>query len=215
MTTYDTIISGGTVVTPEGLRQADVGVDGGVIAAVEPDLSGRAAVEIDASGLHVFPGVIDAHVHFNDPGRTHWEGWATGTRALAAGGGTCAIDMPLNAHPPTVDGASFDLKRAVAERDAHVDFALWGGLIRGPLDRLDELADRGVVGFKAFMTNSGIHDFPGVEDDVLWEGMKRAASLRKMVPSTPKASRSRVRSPSARSTRAAVACVTSSSRAPW
>ncbi len=181
MTEYDTVIRGATLVTSDGMLRADIGIADGLLAAIEPDLAGSAREVIDATGLHVLPGVIDAHVHFNDPGRAHWEGWRTGTRALAAGGGTCVIDMPLNAHPPTLDAASFDQKLQAAEGAAQVDFALWGGLIRGPLDRLDELADRGVVGFKAFMTNSGIHDFPGVEDDVLWEGMKRAARLGKMV----------------------------------
>ena len=181
MSTYDLIVRGGIVVTPAGLQAADIGVAEGRIAALEPELEGTAGQEIDARGRHVLPGVVDAHVHFNEPGRTHWEGWETGTRALAAGGTTCAIEMPLNAHPPTVDAASFDAKRSAAEASAHVDFALWGGLIPGPLDRLDELADRGVVGFKAFMTDSGIHDFPGVDDNVLWEGMKRAAQLDRIV----------------------------------
>ncbi len=181
MSTYDLIVRGGIAVTPNGLQAVDLGIADGRISSLEPDLEGTAGDEIDVRGLHVFPGVVDAHVHFNEPGRTHWEGWATGTRALAAGGSTCAIEMPLNAHPPTVDAASFDAKRAAAEASAHVDFALWGGLIPGPLDRLDELADRGVVGFKAFMTDSGIHDFPGVDDNVLWEGMKRAAQLDRIV----------------------------------
>ena len=121
--------------------------------------------------------MIDAHVHFNEPGRTDWEGWATGTRALAAGGATACVEMPLNAHPPTVDGAAFDAKVAAARASALVDFALWGGLVPGDLDRLDELAERGVVGFKAFMCDSGIDDFPAADDDVLGAGMLRAAAL--------------------------------------
>jgi allantoinase len=116
-------------------------------------------------------------VHFNEPGRTDWEGWATGTRALAAGGATACIEMPLNAHPPTIDGAAFDAKVAAASAVARVDFALWGGLVPGNLDRLDELAERGVVGFKAFMCDSGIEDFPAVDDEVLEAGMRRAAAL--------------------------------------
>jgi allantoinase len=155
----------------------DIAVEDGRIAAIAPGISERAREEIDARGLHVLPGGVDAHVHFNEPGRTEWEGWATGTAALAAGGVTACVEMPLNAHPPTVDGAAFDAKMAAAERSAVVDFALWGGLVPGDLDRLDELAGRGVVGFKAFMCDSGIEDFPAVDDDVLGAGMARAAVL--------------------------------------
>jgi allantoinase len=155
----------------------DVAVDAGVIAAVGPELSGGRE-EIDARGLLVLPGAVDAHVHFNEPGRTDWEGWATGTRALAAGGSTTGVEMPLNAHPPTVDGAAFDAKVSAARASAVVDFALWGGLVGGgDLDRLDELAERGVVGFKAFMCDTGIEDFPAVDDDALGAGMARAAAL--------------------------------------
>jgi allantoinase len=155
----------------------DVGVADGLIAALGPELSGPATEEIDAGGLHLLPGVIDGHVHLNEPGRADWEGFETGTRALAAGGATAAIDMPLNAHPPTVTGAGFDEKRRCLERSALVDIALWGGLIPGGLEAMDELAARGVVGFKAFMCSSGIDDFPGVDDLTLYEGMCRAASL--------------------------------------
>jgi allantoinase len=155
----------------------DVAVQDGAIAAIGHELEGTAREEIDARGLHVLPGVIDAHVHFNEPGRTDWEGWATGTRALAAGGATACVEMPLNAHPPTVDGAAFDAKVRAAEAAAIVDFALWGGLVPGDPDRLDDLADRGVVGFKAFMCDSGIADFPAADDDTLRAGMERAAAL--------------------------------------
>ena len=112
-----------------------------------------------ATSTSFLPGVIDAHLHFNEPGRTEWEGFATGSRALAAGGATACIEMPLNAHPPTLDAESFDLKRAAAEASSVVDFALWGGLVPGNIEQMDELAARGVVGFKAFMSASGIDDF--------------------------------------------------------
>src|ERR671910_945497 len=121
---------------------ADVAIEDGVFGAIGPGLE-ASGEEIDARGLHVLPGAIDAHVHFNEPGRTDWEGWATGPRALAAGGATACIEMPLNAHPPTIDGAAFDAKVAAARATAQVDFALWGGLVPGNLDRLDELAERG------------------------------------------------------------------------
>jgi allantoinase len=155
----------------------DVAIQDGAIAALGTDLEGAAREEVDARGLDVLPGVLDAHVHFNEPGRTEWEGWATGTRALAAGGATACVEMPLNAHPPTVDGAAFDAKVQAARAAAIVDFALWGGLVPGDLDRLDELAERGVVGFKAFMCDSGIADFPAADDDTLQAGMERAAAL--------------------------------------
>jgi allantoinase len=177
MSALDLAIRGGTVVAPDGVRRADVGVAGGRIVAVAPSLDEAAREEIDATGLHVLPGAVDAHVHLNDPGRTAWEGFETGTRALAAGGTTTAVDMPLNALPPTVDAAAFDAKRAAGERAALVDFALWGGLVPGDADRLEDLAGRGVVGFKAFMADSGVPEFARADDLTLYEGMRRAAAL--------------------------------------
>ncbi len=171
----------GTLVTATGISNADLGVADGRIVALEPDLAGTSKEEINAEGLHVFPGVIDAHVHFNEPGRTHWEGFATGTAALAAGGTTTFFDMPLNAHPPTLDAESFDLKLKAAQAASLVDFALWGGLVPGNLAQLDELAERGVIGFKAFMSKSGIDDFQSVDDLTLYEGMMRATKLGKIV----------------------------------
>ncbi|WP_025745851.1 allantoinase [Kallotenue papyrolyticum] len=177
MSRYDLIVRGATLVSGTAEYRADLAIADGLIAALEPELTGSAAEEIDARGLHLFPGLIDAHVHFNAPGRADWEGFATGTRALAAGGVTSYCDMPLNAHPPTIDAAAFDAKLAVARRDSLVDFALWGGIVPDNLERLDELAARGVIGFKAFMSNSGIDDFPCVDDLTLYEGMQRAARL--------------------------------------
>ena len=175
--TFDVLIRGATVVGAGGRQQSDVGVTDGLIAAIGSELTGPAAAEIDADGLYLLPGVIDGHVHMNEPGRADWEGFETGTRALAAGGATTAIDMPLNAHPPTVTGAAFDEKRRCLERSALVDVALWGGLVPDGIEAMDELAARGVVGFKAFMCSSGIDDFPGVDDLTLYEGMCRAAAL--------------------------------------
>src|SRR3989441_5790467 len=177
MNQYDLIVRNGTLVTATGISNADLGVADGRIVALEPDLAGTSKEEINAEGLHVFPGVIDAHVHFNEPGRTSWEGFATGTAALAAGGTTSYIEMPLNASPPTLDAESFDLKLKAAQATSLVDFALWGGLVPGNLEHLDELAQRGVVGFKAFMSNSGIADFPMADDLTLYEGMARVARL--------------------------------------
>jgi allantoinase len=169
------IVRGGTVVTPAGLAEADVRIEDGLVAEVAPGLD-EERVELDARGLHVFPGLVDAHVHFDDPGRAEWEGALTGSAALAAGGGTCFVDMPLNAHPPTLDAASFRAK-VEALRASVCDFALWGGLVPGNVGRLAELADAGVVGFKAFMAPSGIDDFEAADDPTLREGMARAAEL--------------------------------------
>ena len=171
------ILRGGTIVTTESIFPADIHVEDGRIAAIAPDLPAQGD-EIDARGLTIFPGVIDVHVHFNEPGRTEWEGAATGSSALAAGGGTLFFDMPLNSSPCTVDAASFDAKRAALEISSHTDFALWGGIIPGNRDRLDELADRGVIGFKAFMADSGLPEFPRADDRTLYEGMRTAARLR-------------------------------------
>ena len=175
---FDLIVRGGTVVTPAGLVKADLGVAGEQIRALGPDLSGAGGEVVNATGLHILPGVIDAHVHFNEPGRAHWEGFETGSRAVAAGGGTMFFDMPLNADPPTIDAPSFRLKLAEAEKKSVVDFAFWGGLVPQNLDRLAELAECGVIGFKAIMADSDMDNFACVDDRVLREGMKRAAQLR-------------------------------------
>jgi allantoinase len=155
---------------------ADISVTDGRITAVGTNL-GDATQEIDASGLHVFPGGIDSHVHFNEPGRTEWETIANGSAALAAGGYTSFIDMPLNNLPVTIDGPAFDLKLAAAKRSSVVDFGFWGGLVPGNQERLGELAKRGVLGFKAFMCPSGIDEFPACDEWTLREGMKRIAEL--------------------------------------
>ena len=160
---YELIIRGGTLVAETGIQIGDLGIIGGRIVTIAPEIREYAPVELIATGYHVFPGLIDAHVHFNEPGRAEWEGFATGTRALAMGGITTFVDMPLNAHPPTVDAAAFDAKLAAAQCTSMVYFAFWGGLVPGNLDRLDELAARGVIGFKAFMANSGIEDFDAVD----------------------------------------------------
>jgi allantoinase len=177
MSSFDVLVRGGRVVRPSGVELADLAVGDGVIAAIGPELEGSATLEIDAGGLHLFPGAVDPHVHLNDPGRAEWEGFPSGTAAFAAGGGTCLFDMPLNSSPPTLDGASFESKLEAARGRALVDFCLWGGLVPGDLDRLDELAESGAVGFKAFMCPSGIDDFEAADDETLLEGMRRAARL--------------------------------------
>jgi len=170
------IVRGGSVVTVRGVERADIAIEGGRIAEVGSNLR-EDREEVDASGLHVFPGGIDSHVHFNEPGRAEWETIAHGSAALAAGGCTAFIDMPLNNLPVTTDGPAFDAKLAAATRSSVVDFGLWGGLVPGNLERLGELVERGAMGFKAFMCPSGIDEFPACNRHVLREGMQRIASL--------------------------------------
>lgn len=177
MSTYDLILRSGILVTPGGSSEADLAIEDGRIAAITPDLEDTAREEVDASGLHVFPGVIDAHAHFNEPGRTRWEGFATGSRSLAAGGMTAYVEMPLNAYPPTCDAACFDEKLALAEASSLVDFAFYGGLVPGNLGDMEELASRGVAGFKAFMSTVGTLDFQTADDLTLFEGMQKAGRL--------------------------------------
>ena len=164
------------MVTARGAERADVAVEDGVITAVGPGLDG-ARDELDATGLHVFPGGIDSHVHFNEPGRTEWEDVAHGSAALADGGYTSFIDMPLNNLPVTAAVEAFDLKAAAMRRSARVDYALWGGLVPGNLGQLAPLVERGVAGFKAFMCPSGIDEFPACDEATLKEGMRRIADL--------------------------------------
>jgi allantoinase len=175
------IVRGGSVVTPEGVIAADVAVEDGRITEIAPELPGHGeegdGEEIGARGLTVLPGLIDVHVHFNEPGRAEWEGAATGSRALAAGGGTTFFDMPLNSSPCTVGPREFDEKRAALEAASVTDFGLWGGLVPGNRALMADLAARGAVGFKAFMTDSGLPEFPRADDLTLYDGMCEAARL--------------------------------------
>lgn len=166
----------GAVVVSDGAYARDVLIrDGRVSAPVEAGAS-EALEEIDARGLLALPGIVDAHVHFNEPGRTEWEGWASGSRAAAAGGTTTVLDMPLNSLPPVLDGASLEAKRAAAERASVVDFGLWGGLVDADERRLRDLRDRGAVGVKAFLCDSGVPEFSALRDDDLVPALRAAAS---------------------------------------
>jgi allantoinase len=173
----DLVVRGGNIVTPDGVTRADFGVKDGKIARIAAEIGEDPASMLDAEGSYVFPGIVDAHVHFNEPGRAEWEGIATGSAALASGGGTCFFDMPLNSEPPVLDAAALREKRRIAEEKSCLDFALWGGLTPGNLDKLAALRDAGAIGLKAFMSNSGIASFPHVDAKTLREGMKRAAKL--------------------------------------
>lgn len=164
------------MILPTGRAVVDIAVRGGAISAIGTGLPAAAEV-IDAHGLVVLPGLVDAHVHFNEPGRADWEGWEAGTRGAAAGGVTTVLEMPLNAHPPTIAAPHFDAKQAVASKKAIVDFGLWGGLVNDNLAELPGLAGRGVIGFKAFMSDSGMDDFRRVPDGLLGAGLKAIARL--------------------------------------
>jgi allantoinase len=173
----DLIIRGGTIVTPDGTKYCDIAIEDGKILELSATITSKAREEINAEGSHIFPGLVDVHVHFNEPGRTEWEGIATGSSALAAGGGTLYIDMPLNSSPPVLNKESFLAKKQAAEASSFTDFALWGGLTPNNLEHLEDLAELGVIGFKAFMSNSGIEDFKAADDLTLYRGMSKAAQL--------------------------------------
>lgn len=172
----DAVVRGGTLISPDGPQHADVSIEDGRIAEVGIDLAG-APDEIDARGLLVLPGMIDVHVHFNEPGRTHWEGAVSGSRALAAGGGTLFFDMPLNSTPCCVNAREIDRKRAALEAASITDFGLWGGLVPGSVPEMADMAARGVVGFKAFMCDSGLREFPRADAATLYDGLTEAAGL--------------------------------------
>lgn len=176
---YDLIIRNGRIVTESKVIRGDIAVQGEkiveIVSKFHPSVSAK--VELDATGLHVLPGLIDTHVHLNEPGRTEWEGFASGTRSLAAGGVTTFFDMPLNSNPPTTTIRGLSLKREAAEKHSMLDYGLFGGLVPGNLDSLESLKEAGVVGFKAFMSSSGMNEFPHVDDHTLFHGMKKIANL--------------------------------------
>jgi allantoinase len=157
---------------------ADVVVDDdgrivAIVAAGEAETVGASV--LDAGGLVVMPGMVDAHVHFQEPGREHWEGFDTGSAAAAAGGVTTVVDMPIDCDPPTVSAALVQAKAAAAERHSRVDVAMWGGLIPQSIGQLAEMVDAGVVGFKAFACPSGWDDFPPADGPTLLAGFDAAA----------------------------------------
>ncbi|NOU92211.1 allantoinase [Paenibacillus sp. LMG 31456] len=181
----DLKITGGHVVLRNEVRRLDIGVKDGRVVRLEDSLADETAAQhYKADGMHVLPGMVDAHVHFNEPAMGHWEGFATGSAALAAGGCTTYIDMPLNGLPPTVSVAAMESKLKAAEGRSKVDYALWGGLVPGKLDQLEPLANAGVIGFKAFMSEpggDGEERFQRVDEATLLEGMKLIAKLNRVL----------------------------------
>ena len=174
-------VRGRRVVTPEGVRPATVRVEGGRIAAIEAWGAGKggggAEGVLDAGDLVVSPGVVDPHVHVDEPGRTEWEGFESATRAAAAGGVTTLVDMPLNSVPATTTAAALAAKRSAAAGECRVDVGFWGGLVPGNTGPsgadVEDLIAAGVLGFKAFLVDSGVEEFPAVSLD----GLRRAAPL--------------------------------------
>src|SRR5271156_2949179 len=156
------------IVTPDGIRSGAVLVRGGKILGVVPsrEVPGNAEVHNFADSA-ILPGLVDSHVHINEPGRTEWEGFETATRAAAAGGYTLLVDMPLNCLPATTTVAALEAKRAAARGRCRVDWAAWGGVVHDNQSDIEALAAAGVPGFKCFLINPGIEGFTMVTEQQL------------------------------------------------
>lgn len=177
---YDLVIKGGNVVLHDGVYQVDIGIKDEKISCIAEQITDDGAKVIDAKGQYVMPGMVDTHVHISEPGRTEWEGFETGSKALAAGGTTSYVEMPLNALPATTYKEALDLKLEAAKNQNYVDYAFYGGLVPNNLDNLKELADGGVQAFKCFISNCGSDipgDFTNVDDYTLYKGMQKLAEL--------------------------------------
>ncbi|MFI5909204.1 allantoinase AllB [Dactylosporangium sp. NPDC051541] len=151
------------VYLPDGPRAATVTVHDGQIAAVGPYESTVDGPVTDLGPLALLPGLVDTHVHVNEPGRTEWEGFSTATRAAAAGGVTTIVDMPLNSLPPTTTVAALREKQAAAHGKCYVDVGFWGGAVPGNVEDLPPLHEAGVFGFKSFLVDSGVPEFPPLD----------------------------------------------------
>ncbi|MFK4145486.1 allantoinase AllB [Streptomyces sp. NPDC004065] len=177
--TPDLVLRSTRVVTPGGTRPASVAVTDGTITAVLPHDAGvPPAARLEDLGDDVLlPGLVDTHVHINEPGRTEWEGFRTATRAAAAGGITTLIDMPLNSLPPTTTVGNLRVKRDAARGQAHVDVGFWGGALPDNTGELRPLHEAGVFGFKAFLSPSGVPEFPHLSRDRLARSLAEIAGF--------------------------------------
>ena len=174
----DLIITSQRVVTPETIAPASIHIRDGKIQAMANRQDLPSDVEVlDVGDLVVMPGLVDAHVHVNEPGRTDWEGYATATRAAAAGGVTTLVDMPLNSIPPTTTLTGFEEKLAAAAGQCQIDVAFWGGVVPGNTPELRPLIEAGVRGFKCFLIHSGVDEFPNVTEADLQIAMPELAAL--------------------------------------
>jgi len=168
MNDADIVVRSTRVVTSNGVRPAAVHIAGGKIARISNwDELNAASRLVDYHNLLIMPGVVDTHVHVNEPGRTEWEGFATATRAAAAGGVTTFLDMPLNSIPPTTTVAALEIKRAALGNQGIVNVEFIGGLIPGNVEQLLPLRDAGVRAFKCFLSPSGVDEFPAVSEQDL------------------------------------------------
>lgn len=166
------------VATPDGVRPGSVWIQSGRIAGVDPHSTPRAGLPVEDVGDDlVFPGLVDTHVHVNEPGRADWEGFETATAAAAAGGVTTLIDMPLNSLPPTTTLEALRAKVGAAAGRCAVDVGFWGGLVPGNDSELPGLRRAGAFGFKCFLAPSGVPEFPEMTDSDLLPAMRRLASL--------------------------------------
>jgi len=181
MEKMDLIIKNGNVVLPAGSEQLDIGIKDGLIQILGKNLMNKAEKIWDATNQYVFPGMIDVHVHFSEPGREHWEGFHTGSQMMAAGGCTTYFDMPLNGIPSTVTEEALFEKAKLGCEKSFVDFSLWGGLVPGNEGDLEALAESGAIGFKAFLSTTGNKEFEAVDDITLLNGMKQIAKLGKIL----------------------------------
>jgi allantoinase len=172
------VLASTRVVTPTGTRPHTIHIAGGRIAKVSDHGDRPEGAPVTDVGAHtVMPGIVDSHVHINEPGRTEWEGFATATRAAAAGGVTTLVDMPLNSLPPTTTRAGLEAKRRSAEGKLHVDVGFTGGFVRGNVHELAALKAEGVLSFKCFLCDSGVEEFPHVEADELAKAFPVLADL--------------------------------------
>jgi len=163
---------------PEGIRPATIHTRHGRIVAVGEYGDRPAGVrEMDVGALVVFPGLVDTHVHINDPGRAEWEGFEHATRAAAAGGVTTLVDMPLNSIPPTTTVEGLERKRSAAHGRCYVDVGFWGGVVPGNARDLGPLASAGVLGFKCFLCPSGVEEFAHVSEADLRDALPITAAL--------------------------------------
>jgi allantoinase len=169
-------LSADRVVLPDAERPAAIHIKDGVFRKIAAFHDVPAGVDVfEAGDRIVAPGLVDTHVHINEPGRTDWEGFDTGTRAAAAGGITTIVDMPLNSIPATTTTRALDAKRRAARDHCHVDVAFWGGVVPGNTGDLDGLIAGGVRGFKCFLVASGVEEFPAVGEDELRMAMPTIA----------------------------------------